>query len=123
MWLIVVWTGVPLVVIVEPSYHVVLAAADLQPVQSVVVRPGRREDGRQHFRNDSERSSRILLKNLRRRGKCFRVSASYASEYLMKAATVATDSSTGENMLKFLTHKLRTHSINEDNFVEKVCNE
>lgn len=25
-----------------------------------------------------------------------------------------------ENMLKFLTHKLRTHSINEDNYVEKV---
>lgn len=24
-------------------------------------------------------------------------------------------------MLKFLTHKLRTHSINEDNYVEKVC--
>lgn len=23
-------------------------------------------------------------------------------------------------MLKFLTHKLRTHSINEDNYIEKV---
>lgn len=23
-------------------------------------------------------------------------------------------------MLKFLTHKLRTHSLNEDNFIEKV---
>lgn len=56
-----------------------------------------------------------------RRGKCFRVFATYPSEYLMKTAKVATDSSTGENMLKFLTHKLRTHSINEDNFVEKVC--
>lgn len=46
--------------------------------------------------------------------------------YLMKPTKVATKpastSCRKENMLKFLTHKLRTHSINEDNFIEKVCN-
>jgi hypothetical protein len=39
----------------------------------------------------------------------------------VKVATRPGTKSRKENMLKFLTHKLRTHSINEDNYVEKVC--
>lgn len=34
----------------------------------------------------------------------------------------SSDVARSTSMLKFLTHKLRTHSLNENNFIEKVCN-